>query len=128
MIRGGWAITASWPIATEAGPAAQACDSAAIVTSLHLVCRPRSEDASTGDWADVRSELPRRLEEWMQRLQDEGVRGADLIFACIGPALEIFSRYSRVETADSREVGLSEYLEVFREAAGREALRHGGDV
>ena len=64
----------------------------------------------------------------MQRLQDEGVRGADLIFACIGPALEIFSRYSRVETADSREVGLSEYLKVFREAAGREALRHGGDV
>ena len=127
MIRGGWTITSSWPIATEAGPAAQACDSAALVTSLHLVCRPRSEDASTGDWADVRSELPRRLEEWMQRLQGEGVRGADLIFACIGPALEIFSRYSRVQTADGRKVGLSEYLEEFREAASREALRHRGD-
>ena len=128
MIRGGWTITASWPIATEAGPAAEACDSAALATSLHLICRPRSEDASAGDWADVRSELPRRLEERMQRLQGEGVRGADLIFACIGPALEIFSRYCRVQTADGREVGLSEYLEVFRETAGREALRHRGDV
>ena len=128
MIRGGWAITASWPIATEAGPAAQACDSAALATSLHLVCRPRSEDALTGDWADVRSELPRRLEEWMQRLQDEGVRGADLIFACIGPALEIFSRYSRVNAEDGREVGLPEYLAIFREVAGRKALRHRGDV
>ena len=45
-----------------------------------------------------------------------------------GQALEIFSRYSGVETADGREVGLSEYLKVFREAAGREALRHGGDA
>ena len=41
-----------------------------------------------------------------------------------GQALEIFSRYSGAETADGREVGLSEYLEVFRETAGREALRH----
>ena len=125
MIRGGWTIIASWPITTETRSAAQAGDSAAPVTSLHLVCRPRSEDTSTGDWADVRSELPRRLEESMQRLQGEGVCGADLIFACMGPALEIFSRYSRVETADGRDVGLSEYLKEFREAAGREALRHG---
>ena len=66
--------------------------------------------------------------ESMQRLQGEGVCGADLIFACMGPALEIFSRYSRVETAAGREVGLSEYLKKFREAAGREALRHGGDA
>ena len=128
MIRGGWTITGSWPIATETIPAVQARDSAGLVTSLHLVCRPRSEVASTGDWADVRSELLHRLEEWMQRLQAEGVRGADLIFACIGPALEVFSRYSRVETAAGREIGLSEYLEVFREAAGRESLRHRGDT
>ena len=64
----------------------------------------------------------------MQRLQGEGVRGADLIFACIGPALEIFSRYTRVNAEDGREVGLPEYLEIFREAAGREALRHRGDI
>ena len=128
MIRGGWTITGSWPIATEAVSAAPERATAARVTSLHLVCRPRSEGASIGDWANVRSELPRRLEEWMQRLQGEGVHGADLIFACVGPALEIFSRYSRVETADGREVVLSEYLEVFRSAAGREALRYGGDT
>ena len=128
MIRGGWTITGSWPIATEAVVASQARDSTALATSLHLVCRPRSDDASIGDWARVQRELPRRLTECMQRLKVEGVRGADLIFACLGPALEIFSRYSRIETAEGREVELSEYLEKFREAAGREALRHGGDT
>ncbi|HKZ00139.1 MAG TPA: hypothetical protein VJ112_03125, partial [Rhabdochlamydiaceae bacterium] len=62
--------------------------------------------------------------DWMERLQGEGVRGADLVFACIGPALEIFSRYSKVETADGREVKLAEYLEKVWEVVGRTALEH----
>ena len=59
----------------------------------------------------------------MQRLQGEGVRGADLVFACVGPALEIYSRYSHVETAEGREVELPEYLEKVWEVVGREALQ-----
>ena len=58
----------------------------------------------------------------MERLQKEHVRGADLVFACIGPALEIFSRYSKVETAEGREVKLAEYLEKVWEVVGRSAL------
>jgi len=55
-----------------------------------------------GDWGGVLRELPKRVDEWMERLQTEGIRGADLVFACIGPALEIFSRYSEVETATGK--------------------------
>ena len=51
------------------------------------------------------------------------IRGADLIFACIGPALEIYSRYRRVETPDGHEVTLPEYLERVWEVVGREALK-----
>ena len=58
----------------------------------------------------------------MEHLQSEGIRGADLVFACIGPALEIFSRYSRVETPEGREVTLAEYLEKVWETVGRAAL------
>jgi len=58
----------------------------------------------------------------MTLLQSEGIRGADLVFACIGPALEIFSRYSRVETAEGREVGLPEYLVKVWEVVARAAL------
>ena len=70
----------------------------------------------------VLRELPKRVGDWMERLQGEGVRGADLVFACIGPALEIFSRYTKVETADGREVALAEYLEKVWEVVGRSAL------
>ncbi len=117
-----WCITASWPIATELGTRLNARDTASLATSVHLVCRPRPENAPTGDWAEVLRELPKRVGDWMERLQSEGVRGADLVFACIGPALEIFSRYARVETADGREVSLAEYLEKVWEVVGRTAL------
>ena len=122
LIRGRWTITGSWPIATEMGSRLRARDSAALATSVHLICRPRSDEALVGDWADVLRELPNRVGDWMERLQDEGVRGADLVFACIGPALEVFSRYRAVETAEGREVGLPEYLEKVWEVVGRAAL------
>ena len=124
LIRGGWTITGSWPIATEMGSRLRARDSAALATSVHLICRPRPADAPVGDWADMLRELPPRVGEWMERLQGEGVRGADLVFACIGPALEIFSRYPSVETPDGREVGLTEYLERVWEVVGRTALEN----
>jgi hypothetical protein len=75
-----------------------------------------------GDWGEVLRELPRRVGDWMERLQGEGIRGADLVFACIGPALDIFSRYSKVETADGREVKLPAFLEKVWEVVGRTAL------
>lgn len=122
MIQGGWTITGSWPIATEMGARLRARDSAALATSIHLVCRPRSEDAPVGDWGEVLRELPDRVGYWMEYLQEQGIRGADLVFACIGPALEIFSRYSAVETAAGEEIKLAEYLEKVWEVVGRIAL------
>ena len=122
MVRGGWTVTGSWPIATESTSRINARDNASLATSVHLVCRPRPADAPVGDWSDVLQELPARVGDWMQRLQGEGVRGADLVFACVGPALEIFSRYRRVETAEGDEIDLPEYLEKVWEVVGREAL------
>jgi len=103
MIKGGWTITGSWPIATERPNRLRSQESAALATSVHLVCRPRPEDAPIGDWGDVLRELPKRVGDWMERLQSEGLRGADLVFACIGPALEIYSRYSKVVDAETRD-------------------------
>jgi hypothetical protein len=75
-----------------------------------------------GDWRDVLQELPRRIHEWMPRLAEEGVVGADAIFACLGPALEIFSRYSTVEKASGETVTLREYLEQVWASVAKEAL------
>ena len=122
LIAGGWTVTASWPVATEQPNRMRAHGSAALATSIHLVCRPRPADASVGDWSQVLSALPSRVGDWMERLQGAGIRGADLVFACIGPALEIFSRYAAVETPAGATVELPEYLEKVWEVVGRAAL------
>ncbi|MBK8915087.1 MAG: DUF1156 domain-containing protein [Phycisphaerales bacterium] len=134
MIAGGWTITGSWPLATEMSSRLRARDSAALDTSVHLVCRPRDDEASVGDWGEIVRELPKRIGDWMERLSSEGIRGADLVFACIGPALELFSKYARVETPDGEEVGLAAndkargeparrgFLSYVWEFAGRTAL------
>ena len=89
---------------TEMGYRLAAQGQARLASSVHIVCRPRENpDGSlreeAGEWRDVLSELPERIHQWMPRLAAEGVVGADAIFSCLGPALEIFSRYSRVEKA-----------------------------
>jgi adenine-specific DNA methylase len=122
MISGGWTIRGSWPVMTEMGSRLNARENASLASSVHLICRPRPDDAGVGDWAAVLRQLPTRVADWIERLQREGVRGADLVFACIGPALEIFSRYMKVETAEGREVKLDEYLAKVWEVVGRSAL------
>lgn len=128
VIDGGWSITGSWPIDTELQNRTKASKAASLLSSIHLVCRPRESSGGsgrigeTGDWRDVLQELPGRIHEWMPRLGEEGVVGADAIFACLGPALEIFSRYSRVEKASGEVVTLKEYLEQVWAAVAREAL------
>jgi len=50
------------------------------------------------------------------------LRRVDAIFSCLGPDLEIYSRYSRVEKASGEQVALSEYLQEVWAAVSREAL------
>ncbi|WP_339747970.1 DUF1156 domain-containing protein [uncultured Rubinisphaera sp.] len=127
IVSSGWTVTGSWPIDTERPNRQRAQDSAALTSSVHLVCRPRENHngslrEETGEWRDVLSELPKRIHEWMPRLAAEGVVGADAIFACLGPALEVFSRYSRVEKASGEAVPLREYLEQVWATVSTEAL------
>ncbi len=128
LVDAGWTITASWPIDTEMSSRIIAARQSVLGSSIHIVCRPRENpDGSLrtddiGDWRDVLQELPKRIHDWMPRLAKEGVVGADAIFACLGPALEIFSQYTSVEKASGEQVTLKEYLEYVWAAVAKEAL------
>jgi hypothetical protein len=128
MIEAGWIITASWPIDTENASRLRARNSAVLASSIHLVCRPREHadgrlvTDTVGDWREILGELPTRIQAWMPRLAREGVVGADALFACLGPALELFSRFAQVEKVSGEVVTLGEYLEHVWAAVAREAL------
>ena len=127
VVDAGLIITGSWPIDTEMETRVAAMGQARLASSVHLVCRPRETpdgvvQNDVGEWRDVLTELPGRIHEWMPRLAQEGVVGADAIFACLGPALEVFSRYGRVEKASGEAATLREYLEYVWAAVSTEAL------
>ena len=137
VLDAGWVITASWPIDTENSARMRANESAVLSTSIHLVCEPlehsneNSAKKSIGDWRKILKELPVKIHEWMPRLAKEGVVGADAIFACLGPALEVFSKYSSVEKTNGDVVPLKDYLEQVWAAVSQEALSmvvHGTDA
>lgn len=128
VIDSGWIVTGSWPIDTEMETRVAAQGQARLGSSVHIVVRPREtpsgslDEGEVGDWRTVLEELPKRIREWMPRLDAEGVVGADAIFACLGPALEVYSRYSRVERASGEAVLLPEYLEQVWATVSTEAL------
>jgi SAM-dependent methyltransferase len=135
LVRAGWTVTNSWPIETERGARMRAKNSAVLASSVFLVCRPRPENAGVGEWRRVLEEMNRKVAAWLPRLEQEGIHGADAIFACIGPALEVYSRYERVETAGGQVIPLGDvrdsrgqvvqrgYLSYVWEAVAREALK-----
>jgi putative DNA methylase len=135
LIRAGWTVTASWPIETERAARWRAQNSAVLASSVFLVCRPRPENVGTGEWRQVFTGLNQRVAEWLPRLAQEGIQGADAIFACLGPALEVYSRYELVETAGGQIIPLGDvrngrgqvvqrgYLSYVWEAVAREALK-----
>jgi len=128
VVDAGWVITGSWPIDTEMATRVIAQGKSVLASSVHIVVRPREKcdgnlrTDEVGDWRDILAELPRRIHDWMPPLAEEGVVGADAIFSCLGPALEIFSRYSHVEKASGEQVTLKEYLEQVWAAVAKEAL------
>ena len=101
LIRAGFVVDASWPIQTERQHRLRSQASAALSSSVWLVCRKRAAAARPG-WdnrvlADMRGNVVLRLREFW----DAGIRGPDFVWAATGPALEAFGRFPAVRKADA---------------------------
>ena len=100
LIRAGFVVNASWPIQTEMQNRQRSLGSAALSSSVWLVCRKRA--ATRPGWdnrvlADMRKNVVLRLREFW----DAGIRGPDFVWAATGPALEAFGRFPAVRKADA---------------------------
>ena len=59
----------------------------------------------------MRAEIIQRLRQWLPRMNSAQVVGEDAVFACLGPALEVYSRYDRVVHESGEAVQVGEFLE-----------------
>lgn len=99
IIRAGFVVDGSWPIQTEMGNRMRAMSSAALASSVWLVCRKRDPLARAGWDAQVLKEMEAGIVSKLRDFWDSGIRGPDFVWAATGPALEAFSQYPAVKKA-----------------------------
>lgn len=100
IIRAGFAVDGSWPIATEQAARMRAQSSAALASSVWLVCKKRPIAAKVGWDTGVLQEMRANIAVKLQTYWDAGIRGPDFIWAATGPALEAYSKHPVVKKAD----------------------------
>jgi len=116
MIRAGFVVDSSWPIQTERTTRMRAYESAALSSSVWLVCRKRLETARPGWDTQVLEEMRSNIYKRLRDFWDAGIRGPDFVWAATGPALEAYSKHPVVKKADEPNAVLtvSEFLHHVR--------------
>ena len=117
IIQAGFVVTASWPIQTEMQTRQRSFSSAALASSIWLVCRKRPATARAGWDSRVLSEMRTNITKRLHEFWDAGLRGPDFVWAATGPALEAFSRHPFVRKEDSTKdetMSVAEFLKQVR--------------
>ncbi|MEX2553984.1 MAG: hypothetical protein WD627_13420 [Actinomycetota bacterium] len=96
--------------------------SAVLGSSVVLVCRPAKAEEE-GFYDDVVRALEARIAERLDAFQEMGLVGADYFVSAIGPAFEVFARYSRIVKLSGEEVDVSELMVLARQVVARHAMR-----
>src|SRR3989442_5686208 len=116
IIRAGFVVDGSWPIQTERTSRTRALSSAALSSSVWLVCKKRPETARPGWDNRVLEEMRENIATRLRDFWDAGIRGPDFVWAATGPALEAYSKHPVVKKANEsgQLMTVSEFLRHVR--------------
>ncbi len=115
LLRSGLYLTASWPIHTEMTGRLRDQQSAALASSIFLVCRKQSiKNKKIAYFSEIKPNIEERIFQKLEKFWDNQIRGTDFFISAIGPAMEIFGQYSRVERLSGEQLSTTELLEFVR--------------
>lgn len=127
MVRGGWSITATWPMRTEGTGRIRALGSNALASSIVLSMRPRPDDAPTTDRRGFIAALETELPAALRKLQQGQIAPVDLPQAAIGPGMAVFSRYAGVLEPDGKNMTVRSALSRINEILDQVLNEQEGD-
>ncbi len=112
IVHAGFVVDGSWPVRTEQAARMRAQSSAALASSVWLVCKKRSVTVRPGWDNQVLEEMRRNIGERLREFWDAGIRGPDFVWAATGPALEAYSKHPVVKKVDDpgQLMTVSEFL------------------
>ena len=94
----GLEVRATWPMQTERKSRPNAQNTNSLISSVVLVCVPRSSDAKLAFRLDFLAELKKELPEGLKLLESVSrMAPVDLRQAAIGLGMGVYSRHARVE-------------------------------
>ena len=129
VVSAGFQIVGTWPMPTEMATRQRSLDSNALASSVVLVCRPRPDDAPVATRREFFDALNKELPAALDDLTREShIAPTDLAQAAIGPGMEIYSRYRRVETIGGEPVPVREALAAINRAIAAYDQRQEGDM
>jgi adenine-specific DNA methylase len=115
VLRAGFVVDASWPIQTEMANRTRAISSAALSSSVWLVCKKRPDSTRPGWDTEVLDEMRANIYTQLREFWDAGIRGPDFVWAATGPALEAYSKHPVVKKANGPgTLTVSEFLRAVR--------------
>jgi adenine-specific DNA methylase len=121
LLNSGLYLTASWPVHTEMKARLTAQETASLASSIYMVCRKRTEK-KTAYFNEIKPQIEARIKEKLDQFWNEGIGGSDFFISAIGPAVEVFGEYSKVEKLSGEEVSVKELLEYVRKVVSEFAL------
>ncbi len=117
VVNAGFQIVGTWPVRTERSGRSRQVGANALASSVVLVCRPRPEEAPTASRRDFLNALESELPAALHHLTREGhIAPVDLAQAAIGPGMQVYSKYSRVETISGDQVTIRDALAAINQA------------
>lgn len=123
IIRAGFVVDGSWPIQTEMPNRTRGVSSAALSSSVWIVCRKRAKTVTAGWEESVLERMNRTLfdsrealggKNILQYYFDLGIRGPDLLWAALGPALEAYSAHPFIKKTAGGIMTVPEFLREVR--------------
>ena len=129
LVNAGFEIVGTWPMRTERQGRSRQIGANALASSVILVCRPRPDDARTATRRLFLDELEVKLPPALDHLTREGhIAPVDLRQAAIGPGMEVYSQYRRVETISGEPVPVREALRAINRVVDEYTKKQEGDL
>ena len=129
LVSAGFQIVGTWPMRTEMTTRQRSFGANALATSVVLVCRPRADGAPTSTRRQFLDALDQELSVALDHLTREShIAPVDLAQAAIGPGMQIYSRYRRVETIGGELVPVREALAAINRVIAEYDERQQGDL
>ncbi|MFX1534675.1 MAG: DUF1156 domain-containing protein [Promethearchaeota archaeon] len=123
LMQAGFVVTASWPVRTERAYRLRAMGSAAVGSTIFLVCRKKCKSTKSGLVTELHSQLSQVLAEKLEKIWKLGIHGVDLFISSIGPGLEVYGQYEGVHYLSGEEFTLDELFELLRKLVIRYILK-----